>query len=354
MDIYVLDLESKEIIDMIDSFESCIWTIQYFSLNDFELVVPATDKNIDLLQKDRLLCRDKDRDKDTFHNVMIIENIKIVADWENGDKITVSGRGLKSIVGRRVVWKQTNLSGKVETGIRQVVSENIINPDDAARKIGNFQLADLAGIADTFDIQLLGESIDKWIESTCSTYGIGWDVFIQDKKFVFKLYQGVNRSYNQDKNTSVVFSDEFDNLLSSTYNYEKAEFKNAALIGGEGEGINQRSTTIGDSSGLQRYEAYIDGSGVSSNGEIITEEQYYKMLQDYGKDELNNVSFTESFEGTVVPDGNYVLNKDYFLGDIVQVINEYGISATPRIIEIIESEDENGTSVVPTFSTWEV
>ena len=56
----------------------------------------------------------------------------------------------------------------------------------------------------------------------------------------------------------------------------------------------------------------------------------------------------------MVSDGNYVLNKDYFLGDIVQVINEYGISATPRIIEIIESEDENGTSVVPTFSTWEV
>ena len=354
MDIYVLDLESKEIIDMIDSFESNIWTVQYFSVNDFELIVPATDKNIDLLQKDRLLCRDKDRDGDTFRNVMIIENIKIVADWENGDKITVSGRGLKSIVGRRIAWKQTNLSGKVETGIRQVVSENIISPDDSARKIGGFQLADPAGISDTFDIQLMGENIDEWIESTCSTYGIGWDVFIRGKNLIFELYRGVDRSYGQDKNTPVVFSDEFDNLLSSTYTYEKAEFKNAALVGGEGEGVSKRSTTIGDSSGLSRYETYIDGSGVSSNGEIITEDQYYKMLQDYGKDQLNTVSFTESFEGTVVSDGNYVLNKDYFLGDIVQVINEYGISATPRIIEIIESEDENGTSVVPTFSTWEV
>lgn len=48
------------------------------------------------------------------------------------------------------------------------------------------------------------------------------------------------------------------------------------------------------------------------------------------------------------------MNKDYFLGDIVQVINAYGIRAMPRIIEIIESEDENGASTVPTFSTWEV
>lgn len=353
MDIYVLD-SSTQILDMIDTFESNIWTVQYFDTNDFELVVPATDKNIDLLQKDRLLCRDKDRDGGTWQNVMIIENIKIVADWEDGNQMTVSGRGLKSIVGRRVIWKQTNLTGKVETGIRQIITENIISPDDEKRKIDNFILDGPAGITDTFDIQAMGEDLDEWITSTCQTYGIGWDVYIKDGKFVFKLYKGLDRSYNQKDRLPVVFSDEFDNLLASTYTYERAEFKNAALIGGEGEGVNQRTTTIGDSSGLERYEAYIDGSSVSSNGTIITEEQYYKMLQDYAKDELNTTSFTESFEGNVIPDGNYILNQDYFLGDTVQVINEYGISATPRIIEIIESEDENGTSTVPTFSTWEV
>lgn len=353
MDIYVLD-SSAQILDMIDTFESNIWTVQYFDTNDFELVVPATDKNIDLLQKDRLLCRDKDRDGGTWQNVMIIENIKIVADWEDGNQMTVSGRGLKSIVGRRVIWKQTNLTGKVETGIRQIITENIISPDDEKRKIDNFILDEPAGITDTFDIQAMGEDLDEWVTSTCQTYGIGWDVYIKDGKFVFKLYKGLDRSYNQKDRLPVVFSDEFDNLLASTYTYERAEFKNAALIGGEGEGVNQRITTIGDSSGLERYEAYIDGSSVSSNGTIITEEQYYKMLQDYAKDELNTTSFTESFEGNVIPDGNYILNQDYFLGDTVQVINEYGISATPRIVEIIESEDQNGTSIVPTFSTWEV
>lgn len=353
MDIYVLDF-TAQIIDMIDIFESIIWTVQYFDTGDFELVVPATRKNIDLLQKDRLLCRDKDHDKDSFYNVMIIENIKIVSDWENGDEMTVSGRSVKSIIGRRVVWKQTNLTGNVETGIRQVITENIINPEDEKRKIDNFVLDEPVGITDTFDIQAMGEDLDEWIMSTCQTYGIGWDVYIKDKKFIFKLYKGVDRSYNQKERLPVVFSDEFDNLLASTYTYERTEFKNAALVGGEGEGVNQRTTTIGDSIGLERYEAYIDGSSVSSNGTIITEEQYYKMLQDYGKSELSSTSFTESFEGNIVPDGNYVLNQDYFLGDIVQVINEYGISATPRIIEIIESEDENGTSTVPTFSTWEV
>lgn len=353
MEIYVLDTDLS-ILDVMDSFESSIWTIQYFSQNDFELIVPATSYYIKLLQKDRMLCRGKDREDEKYNNVMVIENVNITTDWENGDKLKITGKGLKSIVGRRIVWKQTNLTGSVETGIRQVITENMINPADTARKIEGFLLEDEIGITDTFDVQLSGENIAEWIETTCQTYGIGWDVYINNKKYIFKMYKGVDRSYNQKDVLPVVFSDDFDNLLSSSYSYEKAEYKNAALVGGEGEGINQRTTAIGDATGLQRYETYIDGSSVSSNGEIITEEQYYKLLQNYGKEQLSAVAYTEKFEGNVEPSGNYVLNKDYFLGDIVQVRNEYGISATPRIIEIIESEDENGDSTVPTFSTWEV
>lgn len=353
MDIYVLD-EKAEIIDIVDVFQSVIWTVQYYSQGDFELIVPATKKNIDLMQKDRLLCRDKDITKDTFKNVMVIEDIKIESDWEEGDKLTVSGKSLKSIVGRRVVWKQTNLTGNLEAGIRYVLNENVIDPEEESRKIANVELDEVAGITDTIDAQLLGDNIAEWIESICSTHEIGWDMYVRSKKYIFRLYKGTDRTYNQTEVPAVVFSDEYDNLLESIYTYERGDYKNAALIGGEGEGVNQRTTTIGEATGLQRYETYIDGSSVSSNGAIITEEQYYKLLQDYGKEQLNEVSDTESFEGNVVSDGNYKLNQDYFLGDLVQVKNEFGIEATPRIIEIIESEDEKGTAIVPKFSTWEV
>lgn len=353
MDIYVLD-EKAEILDIVDVFQSVIWTVQYYSQGDFELIVPATKKNIDLMQKDRLLCRDKDITKDTFKNVMVIEDIKIESDWEEGDKLTVSGKSLKSIVGRRVVWKQTNLTGNLEAGIRYVLNENVIDPEEESRKIANVELDEVAGITDTIDAQLLGDNIAEWIESICSTHEIGWDMYVRSKKYIFRLYKGTDRTYNQTEVPAVVFSDEYDNLLESIYTYERGDYKNAALIGGEGEGVNQRTTTIGEATGLQRYETYIDGSSVSSNGAIITEEQYNKLLQDYGKEQLNEVSDTESFEGNVVSDGNYKLNQDYFLGDLVQVKNEFGIEATPRIIEIIESEDEKGTAIVPKFSTWEV
>ena len=126
------------------------------------------------------------------------------------------------------------------------------------------------------------------------------------------------------------------------------------MIGGEGEGVNQRTIGIGEVSGLDRFETYIDGGSVSSNGEIITVEQYNEMLRQFGQTELDKVSVTQSFEGDIDANGIYKINKDYFLGDLVQIENDKGIKATARITEIIYAEDESGMSVVPTFSEWEV
>lgn len=354
MDIYVLD-GLNGVADLISTYQSCIWNVQYFGQNDFQLIVNASTENVQTLKPGAYLVRDIDMTEGEFNNVMVIQNYQLDFDTEKGWLLTLTGKGLKNdILKRRVVWSQTNLTGLAEEGIRQVITDNIISPTDSSRQIDNFTLDELQGFTDTIDIQLLGENIATWLEEICTTYSYGWDVYIKDGKYVFKLYQGEDRSYDQSENDPVVFSPEFDNLLSSTYNYNMSNYQNAALIGGEGEGTSQRTATIGTATGLSRYEAYIDGSSVSSNGEIITVEQYTKMLEEYGQTQLDQTAYTESFSGQIDSVGLYVINKDYFLGDIVQIENEKGIKATPRIIEIIYAEDDSGISVVPTFSKWEV
>lgn len=353
MDIYVLEgLDGA--VDLISSYESLIWTVQYFSKNDFQLIIAASAEVIEALQVGRLLCRAEDVTEHGFKNVMIIESLQLDFDSERGWILTVKGAGLKSIVGRRVVWNQTTMSGTVEDAIRQVITENIISPSDATRAIDGFILGDAQGYEETADIQLFGENIAEWVEATCQNYGYGWDVVIDNGQYVFQLYKGTDRSFDQDDVAPVVFSPEYDNLLSSQYILDETEFKNAALIGGEGEGTSQRRADIGTAEGLERYEAYIDGSGVSSNGEIITVEQYMALLRNYGQEQLSQYAFTEKYSGNIDPSGMYKLNVDYFLGDVVQIDNDNGIAATTRIIEIIYAIDENGSSVVPTFTEWEV
>lgn len=354
MDIYVLN-GLNGVADIISSYQSCIWNVQYFSQNDFQLVVNASTVNVETLKPGAYLVRDCDITSDGFNNVMVIQNYKLDFDTEKGWLLTLTGKGLKNdLLKRRIVWSQTNLTGNAEAAIRQVITQNVISPSDSGRAINNFVLDTLQGFTETIEAQLMGENIAQWLEEICTTYGYGWDVYITNSQYVFKLYKGTDRTYDQSAVTPVVFSPEFDNLLSSSYTYNMSNYQNVALIGGEGEGTSQRTATIGTATGLSRYEAYIDGGSVSSNGEIITVEQYTAMLQEYGQTQLDQTAYTESFSGEIDSNGLYKINQDYYLGDIVQIQNEKGIQATPRIIEIIYAIDENGSSVVPTFSKWEV
>jgi hypothetical protein len=353
MDIYVMD-GLNGITNILSTYQSVIWNVQYFDQNDFQIITNASEDNLNMLQVGAYLVRDVDISGNTYNNVMVISGYQLTFDSENGWMLTITGKGLKSIVGQRIIWSQTNLTGYAEAGIRQVITDNIISPSDNKRKIDNFILDDSNGFTDTIEQQLFSENIAEWLVEICKTYNYGWDVYIKNGKYVFKLYKGTDRTYDQNIVVPVVFSPEFDNLLSSTYNYVTADYKNAALIGGEGEGTSQRTASIGSSTGLSRREAYVDGSSVSSNGEIITVEQYTELLKEYGQTQLDQTAFTQKFSGNIDPDGLYKINQDYFLGDVVQIENEKGIKAAPRIIEIIYAEDDSGSSVVPTFSEWEV
>ena len=56
-----------------------------------------------------------------------------------------------------------------------------------------------------------------------------------------------------------------------------------------------------------------------------------------------------SFEGTIEPNTTFIYGRDYHLGDIVTVQNEFGISISARITEVVEVFDDRGSSVEPKF-----
>lgn len=353
MDIYVLD-RSLAFTGIVDEYSSVIWTTRYFTPGDFELYLPASCENIALLQKDFYLCREEDIDGEKYRNVMIIENIRLRTDIENGNDMTVSGKCLKSLLSRRVIWNQTNIYGNLETGIRKILTENVVSPEISERRIADFTLGKAKGFADRVDIQVTGGEVSAFLKEVCTAYGIGWDIYIENRKFVFDLYKGADRSYNQMENPYVIFSPEYDNLLESDYVYAKERYKNVALVAGEGEGSGRAKTTVGDASGLDRYEMFVDARDVSSNNGEIAPEQYALLLSERGQEKLSGFMETVNFEGQIETQAGFFLNRDYFLGDIVEVVNEYGIETAPRIIEIIDCDDNTGRTVIPAFSTWEV
>jgi putative component of toxin-antitoxin plasmid stabilization module len=350
MDIYVYN-SALDVIGVIDTFISVIWAARYYKNGDFELVMSANAKYLGYLQNGYFLVRDKDISPDgTKKNVMVIQNIDLKSDPENGDILTVTGKGLASILDQRVIARQSTLAGDIRDIICLAVAENMAYPTTAARAVANLTIASVPKFNVTDNIQVTGDSLGEWVSVMCEKYGIGYDIYISGNNFVFTLYAGTDRSTQQTAVPQVVFSQEFENLINTDYQFTGENFKNTAIVAGEGEGAGKIVQTVGNFSGLSRYEVYVDANDVSTNEGNISESAYINLLYNKGIEALTEYINNELFDGETDTTTQYIYGEDFYMGDIVEIETPYGISAAVRIVEAIDSADANGQSVIPTFT----
>lgn len=347
MNLRILDTELNASA-IVDSHESFTWTDRYNLCGDFELYLPVDDFALANLKKDYYIER-----KDSEH-VMIIEDFLIETDEEDGNHLTITGRSLESILDRRIIWGLKTLSGNLQNGVETLLNECIINPSNPDRKIDNFifEASDDPAITElTIDAQFTGDNLYDTICAICQVYGIGFKITLNNlKQFVFTLYAGSDRSYEQTSNPYVIFSPQFDNLMNSNYVESNSSAKNVTLVGGEGEGVNRKYATTGSGVGLNRREMFTDARDISSD-DVPTGSTYESLLIQRGNERLVENARATAFEGEAETSVNYVYGVDFFNGDIVQIANEYGHEARVRIVEMITSEDESGVHTYPTFET---
>ncbi|MDE6021791.1 MAG: siphovirus ReqiPepy6 Gp37-like family protein [Ruminococcus sp.] len=351
MDLLVLNT-NLDAVSVMDTYESFIWNDRYDRPGEFELYMSMTLSVLEYAKQDYYI---QSRDSD---HVMIIENIKIESDVEDGTHITVTGRSLESILDRRIVWGRLILNGNLQNEIKNLLNTCIISPADPDRRIDNFIFKESVdpSITDlTIKGQYTGDNLLDIIEKICTEHGIGFKITLDnDKQFVFEFYAGVDRSYDQTEHPYVVFSPKFDNIINSNYIESKAALKTVTLIGGEDQGSARKYTTVGGGSGLDRRELFTDARDISSDtgdGVVLTNEEYTALLQQRGIEKLLENTDVTSFEGQAETTVMFKYGEDFSIGDIVQIANEYGHETKARIIEIVTSENEEGTSVYPTFAT---
>lgn len=348
-------------IGIIENYASLIWNMQYSGQGDFQLITGFSEEYMKLLKTGNYLVRDFDWSSDLCINVMAIQKIDITYDEEYGLQIKATGKSLKSyILGKRVIKYQENLKGDAWTKIKNLIAAQFWNDrsEPGDRIIINLMIQDVTGLTNTIDTQVYCTNLAEWMEEICNVYKWGWDMDIENDKYKFYVYVGKDRSTDQSVNMPIIFSKIYDNLYSVDYSEDQSNVHNVAYIYGEELSDKSRIRVKYEKAehikGLFRNEKGIDSSLTSTDGEAtITRSEYISILQNEGKQELNQENPYE-LQATIEANGIYKLNEDYFLGDIVSVITDYGISAKSRIIEVIYAEDENGTSIVPTFSEWEV
>lgn len=351
-----------EPIGVLEKYSSFIWTDRYNDAGEFELCLPVTAKYAQSIKKDMYLTIP------TSNRTMVVESIKIETDSEEGNTYNITGRSIESILDRRIVWKQTNVNGSVQNALQTLINDAFISPVDSRRRVSNlvFDVSvdpAVTSVNYTQAAQYMGDSIFEVVKKVCQAYHLGFKMEFVNGNFVFGLYAGVDRSYDQTANSYVVFSPTHDNLLSSNYLESIKNYKNVLRIAGEGEGATQTFIThylefdddhASEKVGLARREIYVDChdvSSVTSSNTVMDVEQYTNTLVQKGVEKLVELVPETAFEGEIDSTPMFVYHRDFEVGDICEIRNEYGMNDSVRITEVVQTWEADGYTCIPTLES---
>lgn len=360
---------NREIIGILDDFQSIIWETNYYSTGAFEVYLQAVPQYINVLQIGNYVTRPDDE------NIGIIENINVEYSEEFGKMIAASGRFAKSILDRRIIYNASgNTTGKlsispvissglVETAVRKLVTDHIISSPQTARNISFITLGELQGITKKIvdesgkntQLQTSFGNLLEYTDEMLHSYELGAKMVFDRETLQLKytVYEGKDRSRNNTQNNlPIIMSQEYDNFFSSRYEKNTTQIKNTALIGGEGEGADRFCTMIGtNATGLNRREVWIDASAQSKTYELngeqkqYTDDEYLALLKSAGTQTIADYQTTEIYDGELNINA-LTYKTDFNVGDIITVEdNELNIYINPRIIAVIENQNESGYSI---------
>jgi hypothetical protein len=347
MDLYVLNT-SLQVTHIVDIYESLIWTDKYNETGDFEIYTKSTQQALNIFIKDYyLMLKGQTR-------LMVIEQIKSLFDPDKGSSLIISGRSVESILDRRIVWELTSITGNLQNGIKKLLDENAIVPTISDRTIPNLVFVastDATITALTVDTQCTMTDLYDTIQKLCVAEDIGFRIDLINDQLEFRLYAGSDRSYNQITNPYVIFSKNYDNLISSEYVEAVTKYKTVTKVAGEGDGLARVMKVVGTGSGISRRELYTDARDLSqtTSGGKMSDADYQKLLEQRGLEKLAEVNIEKTFDSKIEPHVMFTYGVHYFLGDIVQVVADDGLEGRSRMVALTYSKRVDGEDTYPTF-----
>lgn len=236
-----------------------------------------------------------------------------------------------------------------------MVDKMAINPSNPNRKIPYLVNAKDEQIGKKINgYQKTGGSLYDALYNMAYEADIGFSILFDpyNKRLVFEVRAGVDRTQEQQENDPVVFSTDLEDVLSSTYYLNVEDVKNVAMVQGEEKNGKRATVYVGDtdSVGFGRKELYVDARDLQSEAydesgisHTLTPEQYNAILVQRGNEKLAEHQKTETFEAQIRQFGDvqYEFGIDYQKGDKVTVVDrQLGLSVSARITSVEEDFDD--------------
>lgn len=380
MDLFTLNRKFLE-QDVIDGFNSVIWTERYFGDSEVELVVPASADYIKKLPAGVFLATDKSKEIMMLESAVIDEKEKSLKltgisllPWMNNRFFRLSSNPADEhwVIGPETpgwaVWAilywmcvagSPYLSGANPIGVTN--PQQLIIPGLGLKDY------DKSGAKITYDVQY-GPVYDA-MRNIAEAFGIGMTITLESASETsyslgFRSYKGLDHSSSQTVNPVVRFSPQMDSLTDITELQSVAALKTLVYAFATGDPKNDAdvslSTVPGKASlsgsqytGFDLRAQLLLVSDLNSDAVGGSAATLLSMLNTRAAMELNLHPFVKAVDGEIVPTSQFKYGVHYNLGDIIEVQGNSGIISKARITEYIHAQDEAGERAYPTVALLE-
>ncbi|MGG1660565.1 siphovirus ReqiPepy6 Gp37-like family protein [Brevibacillus sp. NRS-1366] len=339
----------------IDTYTSLRWVRRWHKPGEFELRINPSLQNADCLQEDKMIFK-----AHATTEAAIIKHREIGVNEAGIEELIVKGPLLAGLIGSRITYpplgkEHDYIHANIETIMKHFVRANFIAPSEPSRILSRLINAPDQARGDKVQFQTRYKQLDEELEKLSITSGLGWHVWLDTKRqlFVFEVIRGRDLTAGQNSYPPAIFSTDYDNIESQSYVSSAIGYKNVAIVVGQGDSGTPKLVTVGQQTGLQRQETFVDAKDVGpkeKEAESLTEAEVERMLQTRGRERLAELGRSESFESKLLANSNLVYRVDYDLGDMVTVVNKgWGITLDARITEMVEVFEPGGFRLDATF-----
>ena len=358
---YTLD-DNLQRDQVIEEFESFIWTERYSDKGDFQIVIKSTYTNRQLLSLGTYITK-----KDSTY-VMVIDTVVDQTDDTGQRNLQVTGKSLEYLLNDRVAfsaiidttttpaWVVTDTPGNViRYMFTQICVDGLLDSHDtipfytAGTLIGSGNIAEESS---EVTVSAQPDTLFNTIQKIANTYFLGFR-FVRNGELgqiYFEVYTGSDRTTGQQTLNPVVFDPNLDNLEIPTLLTSTAAIKTVAYVfAANGSamvyGVGVDSTATGEG----RKVLLVNSSNNSAAGEALD-----AALQGEGLLALTNQRLVYTFDGQLPQSIPYIYGVDYNLGDLVEERASDGYGNFMLVTEQIFTSDSTGEHSYPTLQVKEL
>jgi len=358
MEVYILDSLFRR-IQVVDDFQSLIWTERFSAYGDFKLTVLSTLEN-----RNRFVAGTRLAMSDSYR-VMTVETFEDTTDDDGKPLINLSGRSIEAILDDRVarpVLSDTTtapkwtLTGKpidiANLVFHEICVEAILDPGDLIPNViegSIFPPDTIAPPADFITVDIDPASVYTVIQNLANLYDFGFRLIRtgDSPQLYFDIYTGNNLTSTQTIYPAVIFSPNLDNLQNTREVTTIASYKNVAyVISPVGHAVVYPIDVPSNISGLDRHVLLVNADDINDPDPAVAMAQ---MIQR-GQEQLSQNRRLSGFDGEISQDSVYKYGRDYNLGDLIELQNVDGVINEMRVTEQIFTSDEQGESSYPTLT----